>query len=217
MCNMDKKNNKILSERIDDKRDNCESVHPCKEILTIPNTITTNTTNTACAMGEEIIADQQRLPNSSSNEYKHQGACMKPKNPKLQQLKTQSRQRSSSADSRSVKQTPVVNQNQAQSLTSLDNLGYVDISGEKERQTTCESCGHSTEATIVLRGSEIQSFYSVWKIKDTGSKLINNRILSRPASLTRSDNFRSCGCATRSSSIRDDVLDNHTHCLCLRR
>ncbi|OWF48800.1 hypothetical protein KP79_PYT14611 [Mizuhopecten yessoensis] len=59
------------------------------------------------------------------------------------------------------------------------------------KSDTCKETGDG------ITGKKLQAFYQVWSIKDTGKKAVQHRQLEPPAAWKRNENFRTCGCATR--------------------
>lgn len=100
------------------------------------------------------------------------------------------------------------------SLTSLATLSSDDV----KKDINCQDCGgKKLEDSRILKGHNIQAFYAVWKIKDTGKKLVNNHRFDLPSALTRNDSYRTCGCMTRTHQKNADDNKNgqRKYCKCL--
>ncbi|OWF44199.1 hypothetical protein KP79_PYT14434 [Mizuhopecten yessoensis] len=90
-------------------------------------------------------------------------------------------------------------------------------SDDNSNDLNCIECGgRKKEDSRILKGNNIQSFYTVWKIRDTGKKLVDHHHFKLPSSLTRNDSHRTCGCMTRTHKKHtDSMCCKPKYCACL--
>lgn len=139
----------------------------------------------------------------------------KVRHPRLTSIKIQARKRSSSAgDPRESKTSSHLGLGKTERSSSLISLVTPK---DASKDSTCSNCGgKKLEDSRILKGNNIQSFYAVWKIRDTGKKLVDKHRFDLPSTLTRNDSHRTCGCMTRTHQKHtDNMCFKPKYCACV--